>query len=114
MPKPPPVHQEPPVVLTITLHSDGTATLLAQRGDLASLRAFRYRTLDEVHACIMDAAAHLTDIIRNPPPLEFQAVEAAESPAPEAEPDDSATDDTPSTSAPPAVSAPDPSQQVLF
>lgn len=63
--KPPPL--ENPVILTITLNTDGTLTILTQQGTLASLRAFHYRSLDDVQTCIMTAAAHLAEILRNPP-----------------------------------------------
>lgn len=71
---PPP---EPPTIITVTLNTDGTATLLAQRGDLAVLHAFMYRALEDIVNAMQQGATRLIDLDAHPPAKEFRAAETA-------------------------------------
>ncbi len=73
----------PPTVLVITLESDGQASLLTRRGDLAHLSQFTYRGLPEIVAAIQSGAVQLADLEKNPPAVVADAappVETIETP----------------------------------
>lgn len=81
----------PPTVITLTMPNDGpmprTGTLLAQKGDLAQLRRFEYRSLTEVSTALKEALLALNELAKHPPTVTVKP--ADESPD---EPDEGADD----------------------
>jgi uncharacterized membrane protein len=65
----------PPLVLTITLHTDGTGTVLTAREQLGSLMAFQYTDINDIMQAIQAAANHLI-AIEQQPPVEAKPAEA--------------------------------------
>lgn len=88
------------IVLTLTLHTDGTGTVLTTRDHLASLSRFTYRDMDEVMAAIHAAAHHLLAIEAAPPPTTFsEAQPSISNTSPESPPDAAVPDDESSATA---------------
>jgi len=62
-----------PIIMTITFASQGgserSATLLIQRGDLASIRAFSYQNYNDVLAAMKAASNDLIALEIEPPDL---------------------------------------------
>ncbi len=61
----------PPTVITLTLPNDGpmprTGTLLAQKGEVAQVRRFEYRSLVEVSTALKESLLALNELTKHPP-----------------------------------------------
>lgn len=85
---------DPATILTLTLHTDGSATLLAQRGEIAVLHAFTYRAMEDIVGALQQGATRLIDLGNLPPPTEFTPAESAIPIAEEDPPSPPSTSDT--------------------
>jgi len=111
----------PPLVLTITLSDDGAlprqGQILVQRGTLATMRQFSYRSLAEISLAIQQAASALIQLEQHPPDIAPEpAAVSTLPPVPESSADavTEAADDVPTTTTgePPAPDTPTTSAQL--
>jgi hypothetical protein len=82
----------PPTILTVTLNAAG-GSLIARRGDLATISQFTFHSMTDLFTAIQTGAATLMQVEKDPPPKDFGLSQPAPATVPAA-PDETTVTET--------------------